>query len=460
MVNPALIDDGSGIGVRHRSRSFSVRRFLVYCCAFSAPWGPVILLPGTEIGSSKLFVGFAFLLIGYWALFVPGKFKFRAFPPAHNWFVALIVLHSLIVYGFLYPEELQFFLNTDAQIDESVMSIERGRGIFVMQFFFYVLFAYAFGATIRSRREMMHVAALLGLGFLSMLFIGSRSAISDSEGLYRQTGGFLNPNDFGAAAMVVVLLSAYVLDTPRKPLLTAGAGLASLFTGLYGVVASGSRSAMGGCAIGLLPMFYYSKSSGKLRYLSMAIILGSAVTLFSTDEVRTTVKGRLNMDAIVETRGSMRIDIYSDYLIQFPRYALQGVGLGRSTEVTKDTYTTHALLIPHNAYIEKVVEFGSLGLLLFVLSLIQFFRILKSPMSNRKEIDRRDVIMLGLFLAWTAVFFIGSGTSRMYWFSWPIIAAYGHLSCGRSMVSCMKHTRAATTKTTRAPRSKGGTLST
>lgn len=399
-----------------------LRTILVCCCAFWAPWGPAIILPGTSIGASKLFVASSCLLIAYWLAIV--RRKFSAFPPAYNLLILFILLHSLVVYGFLHRGELDLSRWSDTAINESILNVEEGRGTLVFRFFFNATMAYAVAGSIRTRREIKYAAVSFCIGFILMIVLCSRSSISYSEGFYRLTGGFLNPNDFGLAAMTVVFFSALILLTPKRGVAASGIACLSLIAGLYGVLASASRSSMGGMAVGLVVLFHFSKASQKIRYVASGLLVILLVALFLSDETHTAISHRYSLETMRNTRGSMRMDIYRDYLVQLPRYVYTGVGLKRATEVTKDSYTTHKILIPHNAYIQYLVEFGGLGLLLFLLSLWQFFTSLKLPLRQKQSLDRRDVLMLGFLLAWAAMFFVGSADSRMFWFSWALLAAH------------------------------------
>ncbi|HDL64983.1 MAG TPA: glycosyltransferase [Proteobacteria bacterium] len=80
------------------------------------------------------------------------------------------------------------------------------------------------------------------------------------------------------------------------------------------------------------------------------------------------MKTRITIQALEETQGSKRLDIWPDYIRQFDRYALIGMGLDRSIEAIRDSYTADSShpLIPHQTYLQILVEFGFIGLLLFI----------------------------------------------------------------------------------------------
>lgn len=394
---------------------------LTLCCAFWAPWGPAITLPFISLAASRMFVLFAVLLIAYWAVLV--RHKFRAFPKSYNLLILLIVVHTGVTYGIFHADEFQFGIDTSGPIEESTLVISQGRGRLVARYFLNVLFAYALASSIRTRRTLVLTALALGLGFCVMMVSGNRATISYSEGFYRSAGGFLNPNDLGQTAMVVVFLSLLVLLVKGTGALPRGLGAVSLLVGLYGLLSSASRSAMGALCIGLAVIMWYSSFSFRLRMIVAGSLVGACVAMSLSAETWYTLTRRVSVEAVVETRGSMRVDIFRDYLTQFREYAAVGVGLMRTEEVTKDTYTTHVVKIPHNAYIQVLVEFGCLGLLLFVLSLRQFWRGLAIPLRRRPRATA-DILLLGFLLGWAGLFLVASSGSRIFFFSWAIIAAY------------------------------------
>jgi O-antigen ligase len=399
---------------------------LTLCCAFWAPWGPAISLPLIPLSASRVFVLFTVLLIGYWLVLT--RYKFRSFPKSYNLLILLIVVHTCVTYGLLYPEELRFGTDANSGIDETTTVILQERGRHIARYFLNVLLAYALASAIRTKRQLVLAASTLGIGFCTMMVSGSRASISYSEGFYRNTGGFLNPNDLGQTAMVVVFLSLLVFLVKETGPITRGFGAISLVAGLYGLVSSASRSSMGALCIGFAVIMWYSSFTKRFRLIVVAGMMGTCIALFLSVDTWDTLAGRVSVQTVVDTRGSMRADIYRDYLTQFPQYALTGVGLKRAVEVTKYTYTTNIPKIPHNTYIETLVEFGCLGLLLFLLSLIQFWRRLPAPRRCASPPAMAHALMLGFLLAWAGLFLVASSGSRIFWFSWAIIAAYSHLN--------------------------------
>ncbi len=410
------------------------RLVLILACGYFASWGPAIVLPGIGIGGSKLFVLSGAGLIAVWGCsFILSKNRIYPFPRSYNLFLLFIFVHSCITFLLLYPAELVFSTDTARVIDETTTGIEQGRGMHVARYFFNVLFAYAMASSVRSKRELVWVILSLGAGFTTVMLISDRASIDHSEGLYRLACGFLNPNDLGATAMAVVLLCTFVLlNREATACLKLCAGLA-LTAGVYGVLASASRSALGASCVSILVVLYYSGFRRRLRVLAAVLVCFGCVAFYLPDETWGTLRERLSADTIRTTRGSKRVDIYSDYLMKFPQYALTGVGLMRATEITKGTYTTSELAIPHNAYLEILVEFGSLGLLLFLWSLGQFWRMLAAPLRR----EGSGVVMLAFLAMWLAYFLVASGGSRIFWLSWAVLGAYQYCStCSNAARAC------------------------
>ena len=256
---------------------------LVLCCAFWAPWGPAITLPVAALSASKVFIVFAVLLIGYWGVLVKGKF--RPFPKAYNLFTLLVVVHSLVTYGLFHSEEFKFGSTANEVIDETTVAVAHERGTAVARYFLNVLFTFALATAIGSRRQLTLIALAFGTGFSIMLLFSSRMSIDYSANeLSRLTGGFLNPNDLGQTAMVVVLLSLFIFKVKEAGALAKGLGAINIIAGVYALLASGSRSSMGAVCIAFAAIMWYSNFSKKFGLIITVVLLGMCASLFLSDE--------------------------------------------------------------------------------------------------------------------------------------------------------------------------------
>jgi len=400
--------------------SISLRQILVSCCAFWAPWGPAITLPFVHARASRAFASFAVLLIVYWCFLLPGKL--RSFPKSYNLLVLLIVVHTCVTYGLVYPEEFRSTVDTIGVTDGTLLVVGQEGRTLIARYFLNLLFAYALASAIRTRRDLMLIALAFGFGFCAMMVSVSSQVIFYGEKFFRYTGGFLNPNELGQSAMVAMFLSMLVLLTKEAVPMAKVLGTVSLLAGFYGLVSSGSRSAMIGMCIGFTVILWNSSFKKRLRLIVLGGLLGACVLLFISDETWNSLSARLSVQGVAETRVSYRPDIFNDYLTQFPKYAIAGVGLHRATKVTMDTYTTPINFEPHNAYLGSLVEFGCLGLVLLILSLRQFWRGLAIQLRHGLPV-MADTLMLGFLLGWAVLLFAGSSESRSFCFSLGIIAA-------------------------------------
>jgi O-antigen ligase len=389
--------------------------------AFFANWGPAVEIGMVQISPAKLFWLSAIPLIVLW--FWLGRDRFGAFPWLWNAFFALVVVHSLITFGVFHREELSFASTGQTEIDETTVEIEEARGIYVARYFLYAVYAYALACVLRGRRELMIVSLASGAGLLAAMVLGNRESIAYSEGVYRSTGGFLNPNDLGNTAMTVVMLNLCVLRQRQARLGLRLLGAVFVCGGLYGLLASASRSALLALCVAVAVVLTHLSTSNKLRVAVILVASVAALVMYLPREVFEALETRVNIETVLDTRGSMRLDIYADYLCQFPRYALTGVGLKRSLEVTKDSYTTLTPLIPHNGYLEVLVEFGCPGLLLFLGALLQFRRGLAVTDFDSEDAGADSVIQ-GLFWGWTAYLVVASAGSRIFWITWAVLGAY------------------------------------
>ncbi|MFH1114222.1 MAG: O-antigen ligase family protein [Pseudomonadota bacterium] len=376
------------------------------------------------MAASQFFVMIGILLIGYWLVFISPKIAM--FPTTYNVFFCFMVVHALVTYGLVHADEFSFGIDAASEIDETTVAIDQERGRLVLRFFFNAVFAYALAAAIRTRRDFLLVSVALGVGFCFMMALSDRSSISRGEDILRLTGGFLNPNDLGHTAMVVAVFNSLVVVDTRAGRILRIAGAASLGVGIWGVVASASRSAMAGLIVVLVVVIYYSSFRTMIRFLFGGLLVTAIIGILLSSVVMEAVALRVSIDTVRDTQGSMRIDILTDYLQHLTDYAILGVGLARSIEVTKDSYTTWIPLIPHNAYLQTLVEWGCGGLLLFVLSLRSLLGRLTHCL--KRPAPPCDAIVVGLLVSWCVIFLVVSWGARIFWVAWALMGTYGYLN--------------------------------
>lgn len=413
-----------------------IRLLLLIACAFFLSWGPG-LQKVSSFNLSKLFPLFAALLIVYWLLFARGKF--RSFPPAFNLFIFFVLLHTLICYLFFHTEEFTFSYQDTIYSQAGYLLWGASRGIMVIRFFLFVFFSYAISSLLRTKREIAILSWALGAGLLVALLLGSHETIDLTRDFRRATGGFLNPNALALTSLVCLFLNLYSIKCDRVGHRGKIVSAFFIIISIYGLLSAVSRTPLLSLAIGFLVMGFFLPLSTKLRLLAGLLITVIIVAAYLPVEIRQTMKNRVTLRQLEETRGSKRLDIWSDYLREFPRYALTGVGLDRSIEVTRNSYTSDSAhpLIPHETYLQILVEFGLIGLFLFLAALWQLGKgTLRGPRGER-------AVILGLFTTLIAYGLAGSILGdRSIWLALGVIAYSG---LKRPLTRRGKHTIIPTT---------------
>jgi len=397
-----------------------IRLALILTCAFFASWAAG-LQGVAPFRLSKVFPLGAMGLVLYWGLFV--RHKFRTFPTLFNVFLAFVVAHTVVTYLFFHPELLEFRYRGEVLWRGGLVLEEESHGIRLARFFLFAFFGYALASLLRSAREVTMVALVFGAGFTLSVVLGVRGEVSQAVTFARSSGGYHNANSFGAAAMTCVFLSLFVLQHPGTRRWARIGSAGSALAGLYGLLVSASRTAILGVCGGMLVMLAYSPLRRRLRNAVCLCLIVVVALMLLPEHALEALVGRSAYDYLVRSRASKRFDIWSDYVRAFPKYALVGTGLKRSMTATAESYTTSEPKIPHNTYLQVAVEFGCVGLVLFLAAMWQLWRRVASPLSPRIPTDS---VMLGLFAAWTFFFLGGTFGSRVFWVSWAIVAGYGH----------------------------------
>ena len=194
--------------------------------------------------------------------------------------------------------------------------------------------------------------------------------------------------------------------------------------GLGSMLLSGSRGAILGLFVGLILLLIYSPTlKRKIRltvgFLAFFIVLYSLLPSI----VVQTLESRISVERIREDRGAKRLDIWTDYLRGVRHYMLLGSGMGRSMEAIRDSYIFR-LGAPHNNYLATWVQFGSIGLVLYLTALYQLWKKISGHALKRKR-TTLDAVFLSFFFAILVMLLFGDYYGcRDLWIFFGIMAAY------------------------------------
>jgi O-antigen ligase len=293
-----------------------------------------------------------------------------------------------------------------------------------MRFFLFVLFGYALAAVIKSTKQIIYLSLFYGLGLALVLLIGGYSTASHMSGDIRLSGGYLNPNAFGLSGMLVFLLALVCLSKRDIGLFLKVCLVIMASIGLIGVLKSSSRGAIVALFSGLVvTVIYTPQFVQKFRMFFLLFFAFSIIWFVNEGSVTDVLINRLSTERIESDRGSGRLDIWKDYLVKLPEYALTGVGMGRAMEATRNSWT-YRWNAPHNIYLHILVEFGIVGLVLFMLFVKGLWsKILCCFSSDRSGLSPQSI--LGLLTAWLVANCFGDFfTARDTWIIFAVIVIY------------------------------------
>lgn len=396
---------------------------LLVLCAFFAPIGiGMNKLAGFDI--SKVFVGSCFLLILHW--FLLSRHKFNVFPKAYNYFILYIIVHSIVVYTLFVPGEFNFgYLGEAAAGSEGFAIKEESRSLEVFRIFLLVFFAYAAASFMKTKKRLIMFALAYGIGSFFTSVFGNLYVSSQSGEVTQFSGGFYDPNFLGASVLTGVWLNLFVISMPKQKAWIRIMSILLVLVALTAILRSISRGTMLALFVGVVCMVLFLPNvKRKLQVIILTCVLGAGCFLTMPDRLVEDIYARVNLDRVIEKGGSYRLDVWSEYLSQYPKYLLMGTGIRRSTTVIQDSAPKiYKRKKTHSTYLETLVEFGMVGFLLFLFALWLIWQKLVMLRSERKLLV--DAVFAGYFASWlTIMFFYNHYGSRCLWLSFGIIATF------------------------------------
>jgi len=406
---------------------------LLVLCAFFAPFGiGMNKFAGFDI--SKIFVGTCLLLILHWLFFSRHKFDF--FPRVYNYFILYIIIHTIVVYTLFIPEEFNFgYLGEATAGSEGFTMKKESRSLEVFRIFLLVSFAYAVASYMKTEKRLTMFALAYGIGSFFTSVSGSLTVTNLSGKVTQLSGGFNDPNFFGASVLTGLWLNLFVILMPKQKAWIRIIAMLLFITSLLAILRSISRGTMLALFVGVACMVLFLPNvKRKLQIIILVCVLGTGFILTMPDSLAEDIYARVNPDIVKEKGGAYRLAIWSEYLSRYPKYVLIGTGIRRSLTVIQDSAPKMLKRKKtHNTYLETLVEFGIVGFLLFLITLWFIWQKLVRLRSDRKL--SVDAVFLGYFVSWlTIIFFYNLYGSRSLWLSFGIMAAFFklHLMTRRS----------------------------
>lgn len=265
-----------------------------------------------------------------------------------------------------------------------------------------------------SIAKQFHAFAILALAFLYFMFIkngfdslveGSRMSIAEN----------VNSNDLamGVAIVMTILVSDTLLFKNHTllniPLI--GANLVALFL-------TGSRTALiAAIAAAFLLVVINTKDRRSKRNAFLLLIVGSVLLILIYNTLQKNfplLMERFTAENVEESGGTGRVDVWKNYFIHFfPKYWLFGMGYGPNNLF----YALRSINVEahgaHNIVVEALSRSGVVGLILYTICFVKFFR------ATTKNLSKNRFLILPIAIVMTILINgIGENTlgSRFTWF--------------------------------------------
>lgn len=388
----------------------------LFLIGFFASWGGG-LQSLISFDISKVFVFSSISLILHW--FLVSRFRFQRSNPFHC-FIIFLLFHVLISYVFFFRDEFVIGYAERVILQEGIFRIQENIGMLIFRLVLYVFLFYALLAVLNEQRIFLLMFSY-SLGLASIILLGGYQRYDQILYEYRLAGGVLDPNAFGfscvTAFFFLVSLFFFLKNNFLKKLLFIFLGVLSF----WGVISSGSRGALLGLFFGLLVFLfgYRSRFSRLVSVFALILFLIGASMLFSKN-VDESFQGRFSFSRAQDDRGAGRLDIWNGYLKKWPEYVLVGKGFARSREVIKDQ-VGFKFAVTHNIYLEVLVEFGIIGLLLFLSSIY------------RTWITFKNGYISALFSSFIMIsFFLNTFSLRETWIVLAIVISFRNIKSKNS----------------------------
>src|SRR5580700_4611891 len=252
----------------------------------------------------------------------------------------------------------------------------------LVPFALYQLAAYIFDDDQSLRR--FETFSLIVLGYLSLTaiffmidakqFIFPRYILDESLGYHadRARGPFLQAV---ANGVTLNLLGLVALNSFRRKQLRGVLALLFLVALPLAIVATKTRAVWLSFAGSILVLLFFSPSP-RLRRACLGFVLAGGIGLAA---VVTFADGNISLTDRLEERGPVmfRMAIYQSGWEMFLQKPLTGWGAaGMQTELSKRISDFHQeQFFFHNTYLEIVVQYGLVGLVLYIWILIDLFKL-------------------------------------------------------------------------------------
>lgn len=247
-----------------------------------------------------------------------------------------------------------------------------------------LMFLFTAGTVRRfNRKETLVISILMIASCMIVPFmLEGNNAISVSRGTLVSSAGTADQNSL-AANMVFSCCIAFDLIMKQNTVKAKLPCIVAFLIILIGIITTGSRGST--LTLILVLAYYILKIMPELRkkksfWFIVIAVLAGAIALFNyiQNNMSQALLQRFSFSALKEDQGNGRAILWKDFLeIAFndPIRLLFGYGYGASASVHKMVYSSAR--VPHNVYIQMIIEVGVIGFALFGYMLGKFWGIIR-----------------------------------------------------------------------------------
>jgi O-antigen ligase len=284
-------------------------------------------------------------------------------------------------------------------------------------------------SVVRTRRTAILCVGLVCAGTLAAILLAYLTNQTQGAGrvlvFYSE-----NPNRLGypAAYLVPLLLMLWRATRSLAPALRTASKLLCLGSGylaVWAIAASASRSSALGTVAALIVFVVCRPGTPPVRRLLLATSLAAAVgavagVLYLTGSLPTTREDRVERSFSAEDQGTLvgdREHLANAAVIAFVQSPYLGSGLDNFRYVTTDYDLEATPQLPHNEWLQLLVQVGVFGTIAFAALLLLWFRDMLSAYRLAAPADRE--LLWALAAAMTGVLtifmFAPEMLDRHYW---------------------------------------------
>lgn len=348
-----------------------------------------------------------------------------------------IILSVIVVTCWLGWGLLGFNKNSIPLISEMVVVKE-----ILNPWLYYFLIYHVINDIKTCRWSIVYLIVLMSLTIFPMIlesYLGFSFSTSQMEG---RAAGFSEPNQF-AGFLVLVLPLLFVPALLKEKLEEKTIYTAVFLLGFVGLIATLSRGGTIAFLVSVMFFFLYSLRSKLLsaKWVIVLIMLvsinGSVAYYWAPSELKDTAERKFDLkqerEMIIHSERSWsyritagRTEIWLQYLKLYLEKPLLGFGNGQAIRILR--------VSSHNEYLKWLVNYGAVGLVLYVMIYFQIFRSINYRLKQSTDPQSRILYLSYLtgFVGYlTAIMAVNMGPPRyIFWIYTAVVHKFSQLEAG------------------------------